>query len=258
MSRGRGRGRGRGKQFGGLESLHPGEPPPPPILTPPPLYPPMEKRPLELRKSQVDTYLLTVKQSLRDFMRQSPFSLKAGSEKKEIERYSDKYKQFRGSEIDNFIEWRPDWKFFPEELQVGVKRRKRPLVARPNVLPAKKRMRTSSGEGEAKTKESDIDVGKKKVTFADDNEKYEQRFTVCCVKFSCNRLDSIDETVTGLKGEKSDEEREGEGEEGEGVAEEVYEEEIEEEDTDYNMTYFDNGEDYGGDEDETLEEGPCY
>ena len=78
---------------------------------------------------------------------------------------------------------------------------------------------------------------------------------------NCDRLDSIDETVTGSKGEKSDEEREGEGEgeEGEGVvAEEVYEEEIEEEDTDYNMTYFDNGEDYGGDEDKTLEEGPCY
>ena len=65
----------------------------------------------------------------------------------------------------------------------------------------------------------------------------------------------LDETTPGGKGEEEGEkEGEGEGEE----VEEVYDEEIEEEDTDYNVTYFDNGEDYGGDEDDVLEEGPCY
>ena len=63
----------------------------------------------------------------------------------------------------------------------------------------------------------------------------------------------LDETTPGGKGEEEGE-KEGEGEE----VEEVYDEEIEEEDTDYNVTYFDNGEDYGGDEDDVLEEGPCY
>ena len=58
-------------------------------------------------------------------MQQSPFALKTSSGKKEIDRYSDKYKQFKGSEIDDFIEWHPDWKFFPSELRIGVKRRKR-------------------------------------------------------------------------------------------------------------------------------------
>ena len=63
-----------------------------------------------------------------------------------------------------------------------------------------------------------------------------------------------DKSVTREKGEGEEE-----GEEGEGEVEEVfYDEEIEEEDTDYNMTYFDNGEDYGGNESDAPEEGPCY
>lgn len=66
---------------------------------------------------------------------------------------------------------------------------------------------------------------------------------------------SLDDSVTREKGGEAEEE----GEEGEGEAEEeFYDEEIEEEDTDYNMTYFDNGEEYGGNESDALEEGPCY
>ena len=174
MSRGRGRGRGRGKQFGGLESLLPGEPPPSPILTPPPLFPPMEKRPLELRKTKLDAYLLTIKQDLRHFMRQSPFALKASSERREIERYSDKYRQFKGSEIDNFIEWNPDWRFFPSELQIGVRQRKRPSNFRPTLPPQKKARRSSKIKESDSIKRDDAGTsngvvsGVKKVTFAEE------------------------------------------------------------------------------------------
>ena len=150
MSRGRGRGRGRGKPFGNLsEALGitmPGEPPPPPILTPPPLFPPLERSPLKLRDDSVD--LLTAKQELRQFMKQSPFFLKASSGKVEIERYSDKYKQFKGTEIDDFLEWHPDWKFFPSELQIGVKRRKRTATDanfRP-LIPAQRHKKGASRE----------------------------------------------------------------------------------------------------------------
>lgn len=180
MSRGRGRGRGRGKPFGGLESLLPGEPPPPPILTPPPLFPPMEKRPLELHNSEVDTYLLTVKQELRHYMQQSPFTLKASCGQKGIERYSDKYKQFRGNEIDDFIEWRPDWSFFPNELRIGVRHRKRRSTDakfQPNI-PAQKKARTSEKDSSGLAEKGKTDgttgsgttSGVKKVTFADENE----------------------------------------------------------------------------------------
>lgn len=143
----------------------------------------MEKRPLELRKSKVDTYLLTVKQELRSFMQQSPFTLKTSSEKKEIERYSDKHKQFKGNEIDNFIEWHPDWKFFPDELRIGVKRRKRTSTEanfRPTVPARKKARKDSEQDGNSSIAEEEKDdmIGGnhptsevKKVTFADENKK---------------------------------------------------------------------------------------
>ena len=72
-------------------------------------------------------------------------------------------------------------------------------------------------------------------------------------------LAELDEKIVQAK---EDKEEEGKGHEetgeGEGEGDEFYDEEIEEEDTDYNVAYFDNGEDYGGDEEDALEEGPCY
>ena len=177
MSRGRGRGRGRGKPFAGLESLLPGEPPPPPILTPPPLFPPMEKRPLELRKSPVDAELLALKENLRHYMQQSPFALKAGPEKREIERYSDKYRQLRESESDDFVQWRPDWRFFPSELRTGnAKRRKRVLSGPKPIVPSRKRARSSGkagggGRDSSTSGERADGPERKKVTFADGGER---------------------------------------------------------------------------------------
>ncbi|CAI7995337.1 DNA-directed RNA polymerase III subunit RPC7 [Geodia barretti] len=244
MSRGRGRGRGRGKPFAGLESLLPGEPPPPPILTPPPLFPPMEKRPLELRKLPTDTELLALKENLRLYMQQSPFALKAGPEKQGIRRYSDKYIQLLESESNEFVSWRPDWRFFPGELRPGSSKRRRVSSGPKPVVPSsRKRARSSEGGrgGGGGAGKDSAPPGRKKVTFADGGERVDP-------------LSDVDESVTKEKGEE-----EGEGEEGEGeVEEEVYDEEVEEEDTDYNMSYFDNGEDYGGNESDALEEGPCY
>ena len=176
MSRGRGRGRGRGKPFGGLESLLPGEPPPPPILTPPPLFPPMEKRPLELRKSPTDTELLTLKEKLRQYMQQSAFALKADVENTEIERYSDKYRKLGESESDEYLQWKPDWRFFPSELHSGArgKRRKRGVSgAKPNVVSSsRKRARDAGKSGEGDGGESSGSATKrKKVSFADGTER---------------------------------------------------------------------------------------
>lgn len=178
MSRGRGRGRGRGKPFGHLsEALSismPGEPPPPPILTPPPLFPQLERSPLKLRDNPVG--LLTAKQELRQFMKQSPFFLKASSGKVEIERYSDKYKQFKGTEIDDFLEWHPDWSFFPSELQIGVKRRKRTATDanfRPLIPAQRHKKETSREQKNARNVRNATNEGasagqgsQKKVTFA--------------------------------------------------------------------------------------------
>ena len=188
MSRGRGRGRGRGKPFGHIsEALGlslPGEPPLPPILTPPPLYPLLERKPLKLLETPAE--LLAIKQDLRQFMKQSPFYLKASSAKVEIERYSDKYKQFKGTEIDDFLEWHPDWKFFPAELQIGVKRRKRranPTNFVPSI-PVPKRQRISKQEGKESYEMSNSNIAssesmtgqnvQRKVTFANEPQVTKQ------------------------------------------------------------------------------------
>jgi len=60
-------------------------------------------------------------------------------------------------------------------------------------------------------------------------------------------------TVDHLKEDTEDEESANE----ELPAEMLYDEEQEEE-GDYQLTYFDDGEDYGGDEDDNLDDGPCY
>ena len=76
-----------------------------------------------------------------------------------------------------------------------------------------------------------------------------------CLYCRVDPVAGIDDSVVREKGEEEEgEEKEGEEE----LEEEVYEEEIEEEDTDYNLSYFDNGEEYGGNESDGLEEGPCY
>ena len=61
-------------------------------------------------------------------------------------------------------------------------------------------------------------------------------------------------SVDQLKEESSENESGGEEQL---VAETLYDEEQEEE-GDYQLTYFDGGEDYGIDEDDNLDDGPCY
>ena len=253
MSRGRGRGRGRGKSFGGLEALSiiPGEPVPPPILQPPPLFPRLDQKPLELHSNKSEEYLLSVKQDLRQFMKQSPFHLKADSDKKVIERYSDKYRDTKGSELDNIL----DWECFPKELQLKRRKRKRREVGLQYepVIPASKRAKretlkqrkdrvsVGSNAAVAELVQDETDMQHKKVTFSTDEGGPD--------------LDKQFERLEKTEQAEADNES---GDEAWTGDDEYYDEEVHEEGTDYNVSYFDNGEDYGGDEDDALEEGPCY
>lgn len=67
------------------------------------------------------------------------------------------------------------------------------------------------------------------------------------------RITNNNLAVDQLKEESSENES---GEE-QPPADTLYDEEQEEE-GDYQLTYFDDGEDYGGDEDDNLDDGPCY
>lgn len=260
MSRGRGRGRGRGRSLGNFELLGiaPGEAVPPPILQPPPDFPPLDRKPLELRQSEVDDYLLTVKQDVREYMKKSPFYLKAGSNKREIQRYSDRYQAVKDSEIDNVLGWEPDWSYFPVELQIGKKKTRR-VASRGGtkfspVVGASRKRKVKEDQDTESENEPSPSKKAKKVGFKEDSLGIDKKLS---------QLEKQEERAEAKGGGGGGGQTAG-GEEDEAAAgledEEYYDEELEEEGTDYNLTYFDNGEDYIGGEDDNLEEneGPYY
>ena len=252
MSRGGGRGgRGRGRGKGPLETalgLAPGEAAPPPILQPPPLFPPLERRPLDLKVTEIGEYLVTIKQELNQHMVQSPFYLApTDPTTMKIVRYSDKYRRNGEAGRNGHLSRNVNWSYFPAELQTGknkkLKRKKGKSLS--SSATTSKSMKRKRGDDTAGSEDTDDDTPQSKrshrrVTF-DDEQKGE------VVK----QLESL-EKVEQLSGES--EQSAGE----ENPEEEVYNEEEEEEGTDYNLTYFDNGEDYEGGEEEPLEEGPVY
>lgn len=263
MSRGRGRGRGRGKGVsftGSLEAigLAPGESAPPPILQPPPLFPVLNRRPLPLDISEVSGYLVAIKQELNIYMSQSLYHLQATSfDSVPVQKYSDKSKVNGGTKGRggrDGIGWDIDWNFFPKELRLGVKlknKKKKQTLSLPKMATTgKKRKRgvkdvASNGKGDESAGDSDDELKavksrkSRKVTFeehGDDKGKLEKKL---------ERLEKMEQ----LSGESEHS--------GEDTAEEIYEEE-EEERTDYNLTYFDNGEEFDGRDDDALEDGPVY
>ena len=260
MSRGRGRGRGRGKGVsfaGNLEAigLAGGESAPPPILQPPSLFPTLNRCPLPLEVLEVTSYLVAIKQELKLSMKQSSFHLKKdSSDSVPVHRYSDKSIFSRGTNgraRSGRIGWDIDWNFFPKELRPGVKSKKRKKKHIPKKAnPVKKRKKcvrdfTSSGGGDEFDR-GESDNGTKirksrRVTFEQDGEE-EGKLE--------KKLENL-EKIEQLSGES---EQSG----GEEIVEEIYEEEEEEEGTDYNLTYFDNGEEFDGGDDDTLEDGPIY
>lgn len=289
MSRGgRGGKRGRGKPFGGnLEALglSRGEMAPPPILQPPPLFPGLDRRPLDLKSSEVQNYLVTVKQDLRQCMAQGPFYLRVSSESVKIAKYSDRYKTKNKKERHKV-----DWKYFPAELKPRQKSKRDCTSSEDPKMAAKKRKRTrnSSGDLEPSSKRSHQDDSHDKskskkshqVTQSDSSSSRSGKSPAVesdeemgsppkSKKKKRPRLQVTFESAKDEEGlEKRLEQLEkkeqllGEGEEQsaeeESSEEVVDEEEEDEEGTDYNLTYFDNGEDYDIGEDDALEEGPIY
>ena len=221
---GAGRGRGTTRGLGNLEALgiKPGEGIPPPILQPPPLFPQMERKPLELRNSETSQYLLCVKQDLKQFFKQSPFYLKPDSlHGKDIVRYSDKYKSSKATDLNELLKYIPNMKnMMPKELQFTKKPKKHKLT------PLTKQ-------------------GRKKLKMSSNKETNNDTQTKSKLSDQLNRLVEHDEPAESE-------------EEGGIITEDEYDEEIEEEEGDYQLTYFDPGDDFGGDEDDNLDDGPSY
>ncbi|KAM9168905.1 DNA-directed RNA polymerase III subunit RPC7-like [Mergus octosetaceus] len=116
--------------------------------------------------------------------------------------------------IDGAIDWNPDWRRLPRELKIRVRRLRK---GRTTVLVPKTKQRATLDKEEAIKK--------------------------------LESLEKKEEEVTSEEEEEKEEEEEGKEEE-----EEEYDEEEHEEETDYIMSYFDNGEDFGGDSDDNMDE----
>ncbi|XP_059195606.1 RNA polymerase III subunit GL b [Centropristis striata] len=124
-------------------------------------------------------------------------------------------KYHSSEQTDALTGWTPDAKRFPKELSVSA-------VRRPD--------RLHSGQKKKKVKEKE-EVLLKLETL---QKKEEQQ-------------SSEEEEEEGEEKKKKQEEEEAEGEE-------EYDEEEFEEETDYVMSYFDNGEEFGGDSDDNMDE----
>ena len=270
MSRGRGRGRGVGR--GNLEALglSPGEAAPPPILQPPPLFPALDHKPLDLKSSAINDYLVSISHDLKQSMIQSPFHLRTTSNSLKMTRYSDRYREKGGD--DKSIGWDIEWTHFPKEL-MPRRKKKRTGYSRTQFSPSSGRKRkrtlesiqdssikgaavdcgvpkkfrcetTVEGSGDDSVKESTLPKKLRRVTFDDDITEDASELE--------KRLESLEKTEqhSGESEQSAEEEN----------TEEIYDDEEEEEGTDYNLTYFDNGEDYdvGGGGEDALEEGPIY
>ncbi|XP_032232472.2 DNA-directed RNA polymerase III subunit RPC7-like [Nematostella vectensis] len=217
---GRGRGKGRGFTFDvGALGFGRGEALPTAIVQPPPLFPPQEKKPLPLRSSTADDYLLALKQEFRGCMRESAYFLKPDIADKDIERYSDRYREKPPDEPT--IDWEPDWRYFPSELKIRV--RKRRLHVNRGILPNVSSRRKSD----------------------DVSAKLEQ------LEELVNKEDNTTQGATGedAAGNSDDDEEE---------EEEEYDEEEQEEENDYLVSHFDDDDDVGYGDDDDNDEGPTY
>ncbi|NWI09015.1 RPC7L polymerase, partial [Crypturellus soui] len=154
----------------------------------------------------------------------------------DIERYSDKYQA--GSPVDGAIDWSPDWRRLPRELRIRVRR-----LRAPGECPGRDRTGPAGTRGNAAP----------------------------IPPLPPQSLEKKEEEVSSEEEEKEEEE------EGKEEEEEEYDEEEHEEvrprrgrpwwplspvthrgprrqETDYIMSYFDNGEDFGGDSDDNGDE----
>ncbi|XP_030012818.1 DNA-directed RNA polymerase III subunit RPC7-like [Sphaeramia orbicularis] len=226
---GRGHGRGRRMMSFSVEAvgISRADSLPASIQQPTPVYPVMEQKPLPLTGGEEAEYLLALKQEFRGAMRSLPCFIQPAAPQKDVERYSDKY--HNGEQTDHLIQWTPDWKRLPKELRVHVKRRRTQGVA----------VEAHCTDG------VQADQKKKKKKKKSGSEKEEVLLTLETLEKKENQESSEEEEEGDNKKKQEEEEAEGE---------EEYDEEEFEEETDYIMSYFDNGEEFGGDSDDNMDE----
>ncbi|XP_019785270.1 DNA-directed RNA polymerase III subunit RPC7 isoform X1 [Tursiops truncatus] len=216
------KGRGRAAYTFNIEAVgfSRGEKLPDVVLKPPPLFPDTDYKPVPLKTGEGEDYVLALKQELRETVKRMPYFVETSEEKQDIERYSKRYMKVYKEE------WIPDWRRLPRELMPRKKCKK----AGPKSKKAK-----DTGKGTSLTNTADVLKKIEELEKRGDGEK----------------SDEENEEKEGSK-EKS---KEGDEEEDDNAAEqEEYDEEEQEEENDYINSYFEDGDDFGADSDDNMDE----
>ncbi|XP_061645448.1 RNA polymerase III subunit GL b isoform X1 [Phyllopteryx taeniolatus] len=219
-----GRGRGRRGAPSCTAVVNRSETLPPSVQLPSPLFPAMEHNPLPLVCSEEAEYLLALKQEFRGAMKTRPGFIQPHTAQRsnaDVERYSDKYHN-SSEQMDALTDWIPDWKRFPKEIRLCVRRT-------------------------LKKGASTMVVGSKR------GQADEQKKTVKEKKEVLLKLETLAGEEQRSSEDEDEEQAKKKDEEQQEVDEEYDEEELEEE-TDYIMSYFDNGEDFGAESDDNMDE----
>ncbi|XP_060057144.1 DNA-directed RNA polymerase III subunit RPC7 isoform X2 [Erinaceus europaeus] len=214
------RGRGRAAYTFNIEAVgfSRGDKLPDVVLKPPPLFPDTDYKPVPLKTGESEEYILALKQELRETVKRMPYFMETPEEKQDIERYSKRYMKVYKEE------WIPDWRRLPREM-----------------MPRKK-----CKKGSKPTKMKDTDKGTSLTNTADVLKKIEELEK----KGDGEKSDEENEETEGSK-EKN---KEDEDDEDDAAEQEEYDEEEQEEENDYINSYFDNGDDFGVDSDDNMDE----
>uniref|UniRef100_A0A3Q2TAM2 RNA polymerase III subunit G like n=1 Tax=Fundulus heteroclitus TaxID=8078 RepID=A0A3Q2TAM2_FUNHE len=209
-------GRGRRTMSFSVDSvgISRGETLPPAVQQPTPVFPVMEQKPLPLTGGEEAEYLTALKQDFRGAMRGLPCFIQPAAAHRDVERYSDKY--HLSEKKDGLTDW-----IIGERSNLSISEQSNqnthqrfPCRPTGGALPRQQTLHR-------------LHMAGGRVTL----EKKEEQ-------------ESSEE-----EGEEKKKQKEEEAE-----AEEEYDEEEFEEETDYIMSYFDNGEDFGGDSDDNMDE----
>lgn len=214
------RGRGRAAYTFNIEAVgfSRGDKLPDVVLKPPPLFPDTDYKPVPLKTGEDEDYMLALKQELRETVKRMPYFIEAPEEKQDnIERYSKRYMKVYKEE------WIPDWRRLPEEMMPRKKGKKG---------DPKSKMAKAADRGLSLIDSEDVMKKIEELERRGDGENSDEE--------NEDRERSRDKD--GSKDDSDDEE------------EEDYDEEEQEEDNDYINSYFDNGDDFGVDSDDNMDE----
>ncbi|XP_074062791.1 DNA-directed RNA polymerase III subunit RPC7 isoform X2 [Macrotis lagotis] len=215
------KGRGRASFTFNIESVGfaRGEKLPDVVLKPPPIYPDIDYKPVPLKAGEAEEYMLALKQEFRATMKRTPYFMDTEEEKQEIERYSKRYlKNYK----EDDLEWVPDWRRLPREMMPRKKLTKGPKGQK------------TKGTAKVSTLMSSVDVLKK----IEDLEK----------KGDEEKSDEETDGKEGGKGKSKDDEDEDD------EAEKEDSDEEQEEENDYINSYFEDGDDFGVESDDNMDE----